>query len=165
MKMIRLITAILVVCVGLLAGCSIKAPEHKPAYTAGELTMISACRSWVKEIETNSNAQFQSIPETQKAFVYMHGDTMHMIESVWGKGDTDICQPGTGYAVAYEAYVKGQTEIAVEGLKQAGATTRVIAYVVGVLGVSDSLAGSSNDTSTTVKETAVTETTSSITGM
>jgi len=135
----------------LLAGCSIKPPEHKPAYTSGELSMISDCRAWVQEIEGNKNAQMADVPKNQKAFVLMHADTMTMIKATFGKQE-DICRHGDEYAKAYVAYVAGQTEIAKEALKQAGASFRVVAYVAGAMEVSKQFGGndsSSQETNTT----------------
>ena len=146
------ITVLLIVL--FLGGCSIKPPEHKPAYTSGELAMISDCRAWVQEIEGNKNEQMSTVPTNQKAFVLMHSDTMAMIKATFGK-QTDVCRPGDGYSDAYIAYVNGQTKISVAALKQAGASVRAIAYVAGAVEISKNFGGndSSQETTTTTTTT------------
>jgi hypothetical protein len=147
------ITVLLIVL--FLGGCSIKLPEHKPAYTPGELAMISDCRAWVQEIEGNKNEQMSTVPTNQKAFVLMHSDTMAMIKATFGK-QTDVCRPGDDYAKAYVAYAAGQKEISITALKQAGASVRAIAYVVGAVEISKQFGG--NDSSQETTTTTTTET-------
>ena len=89
------ITVLLIVL--FLGGCSIKLPEHKPAYT-----------------------------------------------------------PGDDYAKAYVAYAAGQKEISITALKQAGASVRAIAYVVGAVEISKQFGG--NDSSQETTTTTTTET-------
>ena len=153
----KIFTLFFLVLLLVLGGCSISPPTHRPSYTPQELAMIQACRGWVQSIEANSNAQLNTVPSDQKAFVLMHNETMGMIESVWGK-QRDICQPEDHYAIAYQAYTKGQTEIAVTALKEAGATARVISYVYGAVKMSDNF-GDRDSSQTTTTTTTTTETT------
>lgn len=146
--------------VALLSACSIKEPGHRPTYTSQELTMMKECRAWVQKIEDNSNAQMNAVPTNQKAFVIMHRDTMGMMESIWGK-NRDICQPEDSYAVAYQAYVRGQTEISVTALKEAGASARAIAYVAGTVEVAKNFGGN-DSSSTSTSTTTITETTTGV---
>lgn len=133
----------------MLSAC-VKAPTHRPAYTAGELDMISECRAWVKETEDNKRYFDSSIPADQRAFVAMHRETMAMIKETFGK-NSDICQPGgdDGYYQAYAVYAQEQSKVATTAINRVADVATAAVIVGGVADVAESIGSRSNNTTTT----------------
>jgi len=141
-----------------LAGCSIKPPTPRAAYSQGELDMISECREWVASQETNKDKQASRVPADQIAFVVMHQETMEMIKQTFGKAK-DICQPGgdDGYFKAYAAYAENQKEIAVKGMETGGSVLKTGLMVYGAVETVKNV-GSRDTTTTNTTETTTTNT-------
>lgn len=120
--------------------------EYQAAKLDGELSASeNGCREWVQEKEKREAGQYDALSDTDKAWALAHRETMRMVSSVWGKGEVDICKPGSNQWDAYIAYVKEHNETVRSVAKEGFGFGKHATTVGGVVVAVDDLAGAVGD--------------------